>query len=128
MPPERRQTRQRVAIRKVITDADGPLSPNEVHERASAEVEHLGLATVYRALNAMVEAGDIKAVELPGQTPRYESADLGHHHHFHCERCGRVFDFDGCPGDLVSLAPEGFVVSSHDIVLYGMCASCAMQS
>jgi len=124
MPTERRQTRQRIAIRNAIAEADGPLSPNEVRERASAEVEQLGLATVYRTLNAMVEDGEIKAVELPGETARYESADLGHHHHFHCGRCGRVYDFEGCPGNMASLLPKGFQLQDHEIFLYGRCPDC----
>ncbi|MEL7473415.1 MAG: transcriptional repressor [Planctomycetota bacterium] len=119
-----RNTKQRAAIEGAIVSAAGPLSPAEVHEVAGAQVENLGLATVYRAINRLLEDGVIKAVEIPGEGPRYEAADLAHHHHFHCDACGRVFDFEGCPGDLAALAPEGFSVRAHEIVLYGRCAAC----
>ena len=34
------------------------------------------------------------SVEIPGQMPRYERADKGHHHHFVCRVCGGVFELE----------------------------------
>lgn len=120
-----RRTRQRDAIRSAIEAAGRPLTPAEVHEAAQTEAPTLGLATVYRALRALEEAGEISAVEVPGEPPRYERSDLGHHHHFQCTVCGRMFDLEGCPGNLGRLAPKGFVVERHEIMLFGRCAQCA---
>ncbi len=105
--------------------ADRPLSPQEVHERADRIASGLSLATVYRALKGMIEEGSIVTVELPGQPPRYEPAGLDHHHHFQCRECGKVFDIEGCPGAMDGLAPDGFVVESHEITLSGLCDACA---
>jgi Fur family ferric uptake transcriptional regulator len=55
---------------------------------------------------------------------RYETAQRGHHHHFRCDACLRVFDVHQCPGDLAGLAPPGFAVSRHEITLYGLCNDC----
>jgi Fur family ferric uptake transcriptional regulator len=120
-----RQTTQRRAIRQCIEDADRPLSPAEVHAAAAGKVPKLGLATVYRALAAMKEEGQLAVVSLPGEAPRYELAGKPHHHHFHCRQCDRVYELNGCPGDLKRLAPEKFVVESHEVVLYGLCPGCA---
>jgi len=95
-----RSTRQRSAIRTVIDAAGRPLSPQEVLETAQAEVPALGLATVYRNLKTLVDQGEISVVTLPGDSPRYESAEHAHHHHFQCTNCKRVFDVHACPGDL----------------------------
>ncbi|MEM1331260.1 MAG: transcriptional repressor [Planctomycetota bacterium] len=119
-----RETPQRKAIRRAIEEAPGPVAPNEVHEAAKREIARLGVATVYRTLRDMSEAGEIKAVELPGEPARYELAHLEHHHHFRCRKCQRVFDIEGCPGSLQSLVPEGFTLEDHDIVLRGLCAHC----
>lgn len=119
-----RSTRQRTAIRTSLSEAKRPLSPQEVLDAARAEVPALGLATVYRNLRAMVEDGEIAAVTLPGDSPRYELPLPGHHHHFQCSSCQRVFDVHECPGDLKHLAPAGFTVESHDITLYGKCIDC----
>ena len=119
-----RATRQNTAIREAIAAAGRPLSPTEVLDEARRHVAALGLATVYRNLKSLVDAGAIQVVTLPGEVPRYELAQHGHHHHFRCDVCQRVFDVHQCPGDLASLAPPGFHVSRHEITLYGLCSDC----
>lgn len=119
-----RITRQRNAIRSAIERAQRPLSPQEVLEAAQAAVPALGLATVYRNLKLLVDAQEVIAVSLPGDSPRYEAARLAHHHHFQCTVCQRVFDVHGCPGNLARLAPAGFTVDHHELTLYGRCAAC----
>ena len=123
--PQPRNTRQRTAIREAIDASDRPLGPQELLEIGRRDVPSMSLATVYRNINALLEEGAITKVELPGQPPLYESAGLKHHHHFHCDKCGRVFDIEGCPGNLKPLLPEGFTLTGHEITLYGHCADCA---
>jgi Fur family ferric uptake transcriptional regulator len=121
-----RSTRQRTAISSVIDAAGRPLSTQEVLDAAQIDVPTLGLATVYRNLKLLVDSGDIAAVTLPGDSPRYESTLHAHehHHHFQCTTCKRVFDVHDCPGDLAGLAPKGFTVERHDLTLYGRCDEC----
>jgi Fur family ferric uptake transcriptional regulator len=119
-----RATRQNTAIREAIEAAGRPLSPTEVLDEARRHVAALGLATVYRNLKSLVDAGAIQVVTLPGEVARYETAQRGHHHHFRCDACQRVFDVHECPGDLAGLAPPGFSVVRHEITLYGRCSDC----
>jgi Fur family transcriptional regulator, ferric uptake regulator len=119
-----RATRQNTAIRAALESAGRPLTPAEVLDEARRHVAALGLATVYRNLKALVDAGVIQVVTLPGEVPRYERAQHGHHHHFRCDVCQKVFDVHQCPGDLAALAPPGFRVSRHEITLYGQCSQC----
>jgi Fur family transcriptional regulator, ferric uptake regulator len=119
-----RNTKQRDAIRQALRDAARPLSPQELLDAASESVPNLGIATVYRTIKSLLEDGDIVPVELPGGGTRYETAHLHHHHHFHCRQCDRVYEVEGCPGDLRKLAPRGFKTERHEIVLSGLCAQC----
>ncbi len=121
----KRRTRQRTAMREAIRKAGRPLSPQEILEETQEEIPGLGLATVYRNVKAMVESRWLKAVELPGAPDRYELAGQDHHHHFHCRHCDKVYDVEGCPGNLSSITPTGFVLESHEIVLYGRCPECS---
>ncbi|MDB5998915.1 MAG: Fur family transcriptional regulator [Rhizobacter sp.] len=128
-----RSTRQRSAIRAVIDAAQRPLSPQEVLDSAQLEVPALGIATVYRNIKLLLEEGAVRAVSLPGSGPRYESVphdhgQAGHHHHFQCTECDRVFVVDRCPGDLKKLAPKGFSVEHHELTLYGHCKECRAVS
>ena len=97
-----RRTRQRDAVVEIISRAEGPLSVPQLLEMAT-----------------------LQGGTLPDGALRYERAELGHHHHFHCTRCDRVFDLSGCPvriepGDL----PKGFSMDSHEVTLTGRCSDC----
>jgi len=125
--PGPRRTRQRDAIADVLATGRGPMSPSEVCLAARKRVQRLGLATVYRALKAMAESGEIVEVPVAGEPPRYEPAGRVHHHHFLCRCCGRLFEVDGCPGDLADLVPPGFTLEAHDLTLMGRCDRCPTQ-
>lgn len=122
-----RNTKQRDAIRQVFEVTPRPLGPTEVLEAGREQMATLGIATVYRTINALVDSGWLVPVELPGEAPRYERAGIEHHHHFRCRSCTRVFEIHGCPGDLRELTPAGFRLESHDVTLYGQCARCAVS-
>ncbi len=117
-------TRQKRVLADILKDASRPLTPQEICNLAKKEIPSLGIATVYRAIKQFVEEGSVRLVDIPGIAPHYESS-AGHHHHFFlCNRCHRVFNLAGCLHDVNSLAPHGFQVEKHEIVLYGQCESC----
>ena len=120
-----RETRQRRAIRETLRASGRPLSPGELLASARKKVDGLGIATVYRNLKLLQDEGLITAVELPGAPARYEVSGKDHHHHFHCRSCDRVLEVEGCPGEMGAVAPDGFQVESHEVVLYGLCDACA---
>jgi Fur family transcriptional regulator, ferric uptake regulator len=125
--PEMRRTSQRQAIMRALHEAPGPLTPHQVHERASALQRSLGLATVYRNLATLEEAGAIAAVHLPNEGRRYEPTGRGHHHHFRCDACEGVFELaTTCPVAVLEgvTLPGGFEVRGHALTLYGRCPAC----
>jgi len=124
-PSQNRNTRQRRAIREAFALADRPLNPNEVLELAGTDQQGVGIATVYRNIKALVEEGWLTTVELPGESARYELAGKAHHHHFHCKACGKVFELAGCLTGFKTLAPPGFQVTGHEVLLYGTCQTCS---
>ncbi len=119
-----RDTAQRRAIRGVFNQENRPLTPQELLEGAQSAVPQMGLATVYRTLKSLTEAGAVMVVDVPGEPQRYELAGKDHHHHFSCKQCGRMFEMDGCPGDLERLVPDGFVMEDHEVFIYGRCRDC----
>ena len=77
-----RRTSQRSTVVRVVRDAPGPLRPLEILDLASPIVPTLGIATVYRQLRHLQDAGELRAVDLGVNDVRYEPTDRGHHHHF----------------------------------------------
>ena len=72
-----RLTSQRSAIARVIRDAPGPLRPLGILDLACPLVPTLGIATVYRQLRSLQDAGEVRAVELGVNDVRYEPTDRG---------------------------------------------------
>lgn len=106
--------------------------PQEIYELAQRAVPRLSLSTVYRQLKDLLDDDEVVRVDLPGQPTRYEAlCELAHgeanhhHHHFHCDACERVYPIHACPGHMDDLAPQGFQVQRHDLILHGRCAECA---
>jgi Fur family ferric uptake transcriptional regulator len=118
-----RETRQKKAIREAFTAAQRPLSPEEAQVAAKL-VEGISVATIYRNIHALLDDAWLSTVEVPGQPSRYEIAGKGHHHHFHCMQCGRIYDLEGCTLQPKPKLPSGFHVTSHELFLYGRCAEC----
>ncbi|MFL5750758.1 MAG: Fur family transcriptional regulator, partial [Chloroflexota bacterium] len=90
----------------------------------------VGLATVYRSLSALEEAGLVHAVDLGGGERHYELVhdDGTHHHHVVCERCGRTTEIDDRGvRDIVRSVERrtGFRIDSHRLELFGRCPACA---
>ena len=119
-----RNTQQRKAIYQTLAGSGRPLSVSEIFELAKNRVKGLGIATVYRSLNALEHEGRIRQVDLPGQSSRWELPGR-HHHHFLCRSCDKLFEIHACPVDIRNLVPKGYRLEEHDILLHGQCDICA---
>lgn len=124
MPVLVRNTRQKDAIRAAFINTNRPLSPEEILVLAQKEVEGISIATVYRNVGSLVEDQWLVPVEIPGESSRYEVAGKEHHHHFHCNDCGKVFELQGCDVTVKPKLPRGFRATGHEFFLYGTCAEC----
>jgi len=66
-------------------------------------------------------------VVLPGEPPRWEPVKEGHHHHFLCRTCNKLFEVEVCPRDLARDLPAGYTLEGHDILLRGLCDDCSAK-
>ena len=121
----KRKTSQRAAIEQVFRQENRPLGVEEILKAGREIVESLNQATVYRNLKLLVEKGWIKQISHPTLGILYEQTGKGHHHHFHCHTCNRVFELPGCALNEQEAAPHGFVVEDHEVFLFGLCPACA---
>ncbi len=124
--PGQRQTKQRALVYEVIRESKGPLTVPEIHVQVRQTMPRTGIATIYRTVKLLHSSKWIQAVTMPDGETRYESADLGHHHHFQCKICGEVLDIDHCPMSLAPGAelPGGYILHEHEITMYGICPRC----
>jgi Fur family ferric uptake transcriptional regulator len=119
-----RPTRQRVAVVEALAAEPNDATAQDIHARLRDKV---GLATVYRTLTLLSDAGVADTLNhRPGETC-YRLCGEGHHHHLVCGRCHRVVELGDCDVErrLKALAAEhGFTISGHTLELTGVCASC----
>ncbi len=123
----RRPTRQRTAIEADIDQSDEFRSAQEVHASLVAGGDKIGLATVYRTLQAMVDEDALDSLRTDDGEIVYRRCSTGHHHHLVCRDCGRTVEVEGPAverwADKVS-AEHGFSDVSHTLELFGRCGDC----
>lgn len=122
-------TEQRQAILDLINTSNRHWDADEVARALSDAGRTIGVATVYRGLAALEEAGLLGSIQMPDKK-RYERADKGHHDHMICTQCGRIEEFTQAQIEQLqeSVAAErGFVVSGHQLTIFGRCKRCSQE-
>jgi Fur family ferric uptake transcriptional regulator len=129
--PAVRSTRQKAAINAVLDRSEEFLTAQDLHDRLRQQGERVGLATVYRSLQALSDAGELDQLRTDEGETAYRRCSRGHHHHLVCRSCGRTVEVEGPAvehwADKVALA-HGFTDVSHTLEIFGTCASCATGS
>lgn len=127
-----RITRQRTAILDALTEADEFRSAQQWHESMTRGGDSIGLATVYRNLQALADAGEVDAVRDDDGEVLYRLCHAvgAHHHHLRCRECGTAVEIDGPAVESWATAvgsEHGFTAIDHTVELTGVCAACAAQ-
>ena len=124
----RRPTRQRAAVEAVLADIDDFLSAQDLHARLRTQGESVGLATVYRTLQAMATDGDVDMMRTGDGEAVYRRCSSGsHHHHLVCRSCGRTVEVEGPAverwADKIGLE-NAFSDVVHTLEIVGTCSEC----
>jgi len=124
----RRPTRQRAAVEALLVDIDDFNSAQNLHARLRAQGQTVGLATVYRTLQAMATDGDVDMLRtVEGEAVYRRCSSARHHHHLVCRSCGRTVEVEGPAveswADKVS-AENGFSDVQHTLEIVGTCSDC----
>lgn len=125
-----RHTRPRAAIARRLAEyalLGTDFATEELWQDLHREQAHVGRATLFRAVDTLVDLGVLDRIELPDGSPRYRICSRGHHHHLVCAVCHRIEEIDIClpEADLAAAATDaGFTVEWHSLELYGRCAGC----
>jgi Fur family transcriptional regulator, ferric uptake regulator len=122
-----RNTRQRAAVIAVFDGLDGFHSAQEVHARMRASGDTIGLSTVYRTVQSLVEDGRLDSIRTGSGEVVYRRCSSQHHHHLVCRGCGRTVEVAGPAVERWAdrVADEhGFVDVSHTLDIFGTCSAC----
>ncbi|NPA03376.1 MAG: transcriptional repressor [Epsilonproteobacteria bacterium] len=117
-----KSTPQRVAMLGIL-EKMGHADVDHIYNEIKKEFVSISLATVYKNINTMLEAGIIQEIKVPQKKSKFEITKHKHSH-FICEKCGEVFDIKR-PRQLDIELPEGFRAKEASVMIHGVCKRCA---
>ncbi len=126
-----RNTRQGGAVRDALAAVDGFCSAQDVYSALRSRGDAVGLSTVYRHLQSLVDDGQVDVIHTPEGETTYRFcgvANQGHHHHLVCRRCGRTAEIEGRVVEKWAsavAAEHGYTEVDHTVELFGLCAECS---
>lgn len=130
-------TSQRLMVLNILSaHGDEHLTVEEIYDLAKEESPEIGLATIYRTVQVLLELHVIEKVTFDDGFARYElngeETGSGHrHHHATCTQCGKVYSLET---DLLDTLEKqvfeslGFEVTDHEVKLYGLCSACRRKA
>lgn len=123
-----RRTRQRAAVSAAMGRNGEFRTAQEIHAALRDSGDSIGLATVYRTLAQLADAGEIDCIRTPDGQAAYRRCSSGHHHHLICRSCGRTVEISPPAfetwADQIA-AENGFTQIDHELELFGRCAACS---
>lgn len=128
-----RKSKQRDLILEIVKDNHIHPTAEWIYGEAKRFIPTIGIATVYRNLNKLVELGEIEKISIPGESDRYDSV-MTEHFHIRCRSCGELKDifpvneksFDNVKAAIAeafNLEPDKFEIS--ETMLSYVCENCS---
>ena len=125
--PQRRNTRQKDAVRHALSEATGFVSAQDLHLVLRNHGSSVGLATVYRTLADLAKAGEADSLQSTAGETLFRACGQSHHHHLICTVCGDTVEIsasaiEAWAGQVAS--EHGFSQVTHTVELFGLCQKC----
>jgi Fur family ferric uptake transcriptional regulator len=121
-----RATAQRLSVVEGLVGRREAVSAQQLHGELRRQQRPPGLATVYRTLQALADAGAVDSFVRDGELA-YRLCGDRHHHHLVCESCGGVQEVEAEQVEswIRTIARRrGFTVTGHTVDVYGACRDC----
>jgi len=113
------------------------LTVEQIYMAAYGQNPSIGMATVYRTVDLLVQCGIAQKFEFGEGKARYELVpkpdEPGHHHHLVCKECNKIINYDEFldeEKEFLGIVESGlaarynFIIEDHMIQFYGCCKEC----
>lgn len=121
-------TRVQRAVLSALAGQRAFLSAQDLHARLRGAGEPVGLTSVYRAVQALRDAGAVDEARSPsGETGYRVCATAGHHHHLSCVSCGATVEVEapGMEAWVTAVGKRhGYQIVGHTLEVTGTCRTC----
>ncbi|NPA94804.1 MAG: transcriptional repressor [Thermodesulfobacteria bacterium] len=123
-----RITNQREIILEELRRLKSHPTADELYEVVKKRLPRISIATVYRNLERLSEAGMIHKLEYGGRQKRFDG-DVTPHCHVVCVKCGRVSDVETVPevdAEHLVVDSRGYKIFDGVIQFEGLCPKCQL--
>ena len=121
-----RMTNQREMILRELRKCQQHLSADELYDRVRQIMPRISLATVYRNLEILSEAGLIGKLEISGRQKRFDY-DASDHDHIYCVVCHKVDNLT-IERNNINVEPlgtaAGYAITGYRVEIVGICPEC----
>ena len=118
-----RLSHQRLKILEFITNNNIHPTVDQIYIKLHKEIPTLSKTTVYNSLNALIDAGLVKIINIEDNETRYDIVSHDHGH-FKCDSCGKIYDFEINIEGLKSKDLNDFKINNKDVYFKGICPQC----
>ena len=123
-----RCTPQRFAVMAFLTKHTGHPTAAEIFRGVNRVDPRSSRATTYNNLRDLVQAGLVREVAVEGRAARFDARGM-RHHHFVCDRCGKVEDLEWYDVPRPASGSLGKrIFRECELIFRGFCAKCAARS
>lgn len=116
-------TYQRLVVLEELAGRRDHPAAEDIWAALSRQQPPIAKATVYNTLKLLSDKGIIRPIYIDGDTLRYD-VELDGHGHFHCERCGKIFNFPTSVEQPSVPELDGFHITQRDLYFRGECPAC----
>lgn len=124
-----KSTPARLGVLKALEDTDIPLNISEITKYLKSHSVKADKVTIFRIINALVDNGLARPIQLNEGRMRFEHSARADHHHFICEICSAIEDISDCHiGRLEKEinSKKGLIIKRHSLEFFGICKSCQL--
>jgi len=132
-----RVTVPREIVIDILQNTDEHPSATDIYIQANKINPSIGLTTVYRTLDILVQMGIVRKFEFGDGKARYELINnpngKKHHHHLICLQCREIIDYSEFTDEEIQFITKAqnklskkynFKITDHEINFYGFCGKC----
>ncbi len=122
----RNYSKQREVILKVLHSTNTHPTVNWIYERCREQLPKISLGTVYRNLTELKNEGEIIEISVADGFQHFDG-NAKPHLHFHCEKCGSIYDCSSPDDNLKNYIEEklGCNVTAQNLLFGGICKNCS---
>jgi Fe2+ or Zn2+ uptake regulation protein len=124
-----RVTPQRLVIARIVDERDAHVTAEEIFSEVTDRLPGVSLPTIYATLELLEELGHVVRVPTSSGPVLFDTR-VEQHDHMICRSCGDVIDLDARINRaklFAAASSQGFAAEHAQVLVQGLCASCAAQ-